>query len=65
MDNNIKVRVVNPDRISLHHGIEEGDEVMTTKGYNAVLDTALYSVRGVFTSSGSEVLLYEEEVEEI
>lgn len=65
MDNNIKVRVVNPDRISLHHGIEEGDELMTTRGYNADIATITYEVVGMLLPSGRPVVLYEEEVEEI
>ena len=65
MDNNIKVRVTNPDTISLHHGIEEGDEVMTTRGYNADIATTIYEVTGMTAPSGRPVVLYEEEVEEI
>lgn len=65
MDNNIKVRVTNPDRISLYHGIEEGDELMTTRGYKEDIATIIYEVMGMNSPSGKPVVLYEEEVEEI
>lgn len=65
MDNNVKVRVTNPDVISLMKGIEVGDELMTTRGYNADIATIIYEVMGMTASSGRPVVLYEEEVEEI
>lgn len=65
MDNNIKVRVVNPDSISSYYGIEEGDELMTIRGYDATIATITYEVVGMNHSNGKPVVLYEEEVEEI
>lgn len=65
MDNNIKVRVTNPDCISAHHGIEKGDELMTTRGYEDSIATITYEVVGMLLPNGEPVVLYEEEVEEI
>lgn len=65
MDNNIKVRVTSPDIISISNGIEEGDELMTTRGYNEDIATITYEVMGMNYPSGKPVVLYEEEVEEI
>lgn len=65
MDNNIKVRVTSPDIISISNGIEEGDELMTTRGYKEDIATITYEVMGMNYSSGRPVVLYEEEVEEI
>jgi len=65
MDNNIKVRVTNPDSISSYYGIEEGDELMTIRGYDATIATITYEVVGMLLPNGESVVLYEEEVEEI
>lgn len=65
MDNNIKVRVTNPDGISSYYGIEEGDELMTIRGYDATIATITYEVVGMLLPNGESVVLYEEEVEEI
>lgn len=65
MDNNIKVRVINPDSISSYYGIEEGDELMTIRGYDATIATITYEVVGMLLPNGESVVLYEEEVEEI
>lgn len=65
MDNNVKVRVTNPDSISSYYGIEEGDELMTTRGYEDSIATITYEVVGMLLPNGEPVVLYEEEVEEI